>query len=132
MNEKNEIQKDLNKQLLDQTTFETNVHWFESKIGFGFLITPPEAIEKIKNLFPNMNEIELKDAEDIYVHHTDIQATGYRQLSPTQKVSFQIGKSWKRQHGQERWAPCALNVIPLEEFGDAKARYLAQKTPPKS
>jgi len=46
------------------------VKWFSDQKGFGF-ITPEEG-------------------EDIFVHHTAIQAEGYKSLEEGQKVEFQI------------------------------------------
>ena len=47
------------------------VKWFNAEKGFGF-ITPDEG------------------GPDIFVHHTAIQATGFRSLDEKARVSFEI------------------------------------------
>ncbi|UCC22805.1 MAG: cold-shock protein [Planctomycetota bacterium] len=61
------------------------VKWFNEKKGFGF-ITPDD------------------DSDDLFVHHSEIKATGYATLREGQKVEFEVGQGKK--------GPCATNVIP--------------------
>lgn len=51
------------------------VKWFNDGKGFGF--------------------IKREDGEDIFVHHTNIDATGYRSLVEGQRVQFEISEGQK-------------------------------------
>jgi CspA family cold shock protein len=62
------------------------VKWFSSEKGFGF-ITPDEG------------------GTDMFVHHSEIQVSGYATLDEGQKVQYEVGEGQK--------GPCAKNVIPL-------------------
>ncbi len=62
------------------------VKWFSSEKGFGF-ITPDGG------------------GPDMFVHHSEIQVSGYATLDEGQKVSFEIGEGQK--------GPCATNVVPM-------------------
>ena len=62
------------------------VKWFSDEKGFGF-ITPDDS------------------GKDLFVHHTSIQADGYRSLSEGAKVTFEA------EPGQK--GPQAQNVRPL-------------------
>ncbi len=62
------------------------VKWFSSEKGFGF-ITPDDG------------------GTDLFVHHSEIQVSGYAALDEDQKVSYEVGQGQK--------GPCATNVIPL-------------------
>lgn len=62
------------------------VKWFSSEKGFGF-ITPDEG------------------GVDMFVHHSEIQVSGYASLDEGQKVSYEVG--------QGRKGPCATNVVPM-------------------
>jgi CspA family cold shock protein len=62
------------------------VKWFSSEKGFGF-ITPDDG------------------GTDMFVHHSEVQVSGYASLDEGQKVSFNVGQGQK--------GPCATNVIPL-------------------
>jgi len=62
------------------------VKWFSSEKGFGF-ITPDGG------------------GQDMFVHHSEIQVSGYATLDEGQKVSFDVGEGQK--------GPCATNVVPL-------------------
>ena len=61
------------------------VKWFNRTKGFGF-ISPDEG------------------GEDLFVHHTEVQVSGYADLNEGQKVEFESGQGPK--------GPCATNVIP--------------------
>ena len=58
------------------------VKWFNEKKGFGF--------------------IERNDGPDVFVHHTGINATGYRSLAEGEQVSFDAEEGPK--------GPRAVNV----------------------
>jgi CspA family cold shock protein len=61
------------------------VKWFNSSKGFGFIM-PDEG------------------GEDLFVHHSEIKASGYANLDEGQKVEFEVGQGKK--------GPCATSVIP--------------------
>jgi len=61
---------------------EGKVKWFNDKKGFGF--------------------IEKDDGGDLFVHHTSIQATGFKTLTEGQRVSFDVVQGQK--------GPAAENV----------------------
>lgn len=61
------------------------VKWFNSEKGFGF-IAPDDG------------------GKDLFVHHSEIQVSGYASLDEGQKVSFEVGEGQK--------GPCAVNVEP--------------------
>ncbi len=61
---------------------EGKVKWFNDKKGFGF--------------------IEKDDGGDLFVHHTSIQAAGFKTLSEGQRVSFDVVQGQK--------GPAAENV----------------------
>lgn len=46
------------------------IKWFDAKKGFGF--------------------ISREDGEDVFVHYSVIQGTGYRVLADGQKVEFEV------------------------------------------
>jgi CspA family cold shock protein len=58
------------------------VKWFSEKKGYGF--------------------IEQEDGPDVFVHHTGINATGFRSLSEGDRVTFEIEQGPK--------GPAATNV----------------------
>ena len=62
------------------------VKWFSSEKGFGF-ITPDGS------------------GSDLFVHHSEIQTSGYATLDECQKVSFEVGQGQK--------GPCATNVTAI-------------------
>ena len=62
------------------------VKWFNKNKGFGF-ITPDDG------------------GDDLFVHHTDIDANGYRSLRDDQEVEFEVGEGKK--------GPAAKNVRPI-------------------
>ena len=49
------------------------VKWFSVRRGYGF--------------------IEKEDGEEVFVHYSDISIPGFKVLSPSDKVSFDIKKS---------------------------------------
>ncbi len=61
------------------------VKWFNDQKGFGF--------------------IEQEDGPDVFVHHSAINATGFRSLKEGEKVSFDI------QDGPK--GPAAANVTVI-------------------
>ena len=61
------------------------VKWFNEKKGFGFL--------------------SREDGSDVFVHHTSIQAEGFKTLSEGQEVEFEV------QDGPK--GPQAVNVTGL-------------------
>jgi CspA family cold shock protein len=58
------------------------VKWFSDQKGYGF--------------------IEQDNGEDIFVHHSEIQGTGFKTLSEGDSVTFEIGAGRK--------GPAAQNV----------------------
>ena len=62
------------------------VKWFNDSKGFGF-ISPEDG------------------GKDVFVHHSAIQASGFRTLSEGQKVQFEVTQGQK--------GPAAQNVQPL-------------------
>ncbi len=61
------------------------VKWFNENKGFGF-ITPDD------------------NSDDLFVHHSEIKASGYATLQEGQKVEFVVGQGKK--------GPCATEVTP--------------------
>jgi len=47
-----------------------SVKWFDAKKGYGF--------------------INREDGEDVFIHYSSIQGTGYRVLQDGQKVEFEV------------------------------------------
>ena len=64
---------------------EGTVKWFNDSKGFGF--------------------IQQDGGDDVFVHHTAIQAQGFKSLSEGQRVSFEIVDGAK--------GPAAANVTAL-------------------
>jgi len=62
------------------------VKWFNDARGYGF--------------------VEVEGGEDVFVHHTDIQTTGYRSLDEGDVVTFDIVEGEK--------GPRATNVVKAE------------------
>jgi len=62
------------------------VKWFNAEKGFGF-ITPDDG------------------GADVFVHHSEIDAQGYRSLDEGQSVEFEVGQGQK--------GPQAQGVRPL-------------------
>ena len=61
------------------------VKWFSSQKGYGF-ITP-------------------ETGNDVFVHHSEIQGEGYKNLEEAQRVSFEITEGPKGQQ--------AVNVVSI-------------------
>jgi cold shock protein len=61
------------------------VKWFNSTKGFGFIVPDDGGAE-------------------LFVHYSEIKASGYATLDEGQKVQFEVGKGKK--------GPCATNVVP--------------------
>ena len=62
--------------------------WFSERKGYGFIL-PDDG------------------GDDLFVHHSEIQAEGDVSLREGQKVEYEIGKG-------ERGRPCATKVRPAE------------------
>ena len=62
-----------------------NVKWFNAQKGFGF--------------------IETEGSEDIFVHHSEIQDSGFKSLDEGQSVEFEIRQGDKGNY--------AANVVKL-------------------
>ena len=61
------------------------VKWFNADKGYGFI---------------NQDD----GGKDLFVHQSDINASGYATLDEGQKVDYDVGESQK--------GPCAKNVVP--------------------
>ena len=61
------------------------VKWFDGKKGFGFIV-PDDG------------------GKELFVHHTDIQMDGFKDLHDGQAVEYEVGEGKK--------GPCAQNVKP--------------------
>jgi len=62
------------------------VKWFNSDRGYGF-ITPDDG------------------GKDLFVHQSDVKASGNATLDEGQKVEYEVGTGRKER-------PCAKNVVP--------------------
>ena len=61
------------------------VKWFNTQKGYGF--------------------IEMDEGKDIFVHHSEIQGSGYRSLDEGQRVEFEIRQGPKGEQ--------AVNVVKV-------------------
>jgi CspA family cold shock protein len=64
---------------------EGTVKWFNDAKGYGF--------------------IEQEEGPDVFVHHSDIDMSGFKSLAEGDQVSFEIGEGTK--------GPAAKNVTKL-------------------
>ncbi len=64
---------------------EGTVKWFSEQKGYGF--------------------IEQEDGPDVFVHHSDINMEGFKNLAEGDRVSFELGEGPK--------GPAAKNVTKL-------------------
>ena len=62
------------------------VKWFNEKKGYGFIV--PDG-----------------GGDDLFVHHSEIEAVGRTSLDEGQKVEYETGKG-------EKGRPCAIKVRP--------------------
>jgi CspA family cold shock protein len=67
------------------TVAEGTVKWFNDAKGYGF--------------------IEQEEGPDVFVHHSDIDMSGFKSLAEGDQVSFEIGEGTK--------GPAAKNVTKL-------------------
>ncbi len=61
------------------------VKWFNDAKGFGFIVAE-------------------ESGEDVFVHHSNIEGTGFKTLAEGQAVSFEM------EQGQKGWS--ATKVLP--------------------
>jgi CspA family cold shock protein len=61
---------------------EGTVKWFNADKGFGF-IAPDEG------------------GDDLFVHFSEIQGSGYKSLDENQKVSYEVGQGQKGPQAQK-------------------------------
>ncbi|MCK4586971.1 MAG: cold shock domain-containing protein [Gammaproteobacteria bacterium] len=61
------------------------VKWFNDAKGFGFIVAE-------------------ENGEDVFVHHSNIEGTGFKSLAEGQSVSFEM------EQGQKGWS--ATKVLP--------------------
>jgi len=82
---KSDLRERGDKERRMQTMPEGKVKWFNEQKGFGF--------------------IEQDGGGDVFVHHSAIQAVGFRTLTEGQRVSFDVKQGPK--------GPAAENVKPI-------------------
>jgi len=83
------------------------VKWFNASKGYGF--------------------IQRQSGEDVFVHHSAIQAEGYRSLNEGQAVEFEVKKGpkglqaenvvglwYEKRAGQKLWPARLLRVVESE------------------
>jgi CspA family cold shock protein len=58
---------------VENSMTQGTVKWFNSEKGFGFIA--PDG-----------------GAEDVFVHYSEIQGSGYRSLEENQRVQFEVGQ----------------------------------------
>jgi CspA family cold shock protein len=56
------------------------VKWFNAKKGYGFISTD--------------------EGQDVFVHHKEIQAEGFRTLDEGQEVTFEVAQGPKGSHAR--------------------------------
>lgn len=72
---------------LKSTTMIGKVKWFDSKKGYGFILT--------------------EEGREVFVHYTGIVADGFKALTEGQRVEFEIGSNEKGQQ--------AMNVTVIKK-----------------
>lgn len=77
------------------------VKWFSTEKGYGF--------------------IERDEGEDVFVHHSDIQGTGFKDLNEGEEVEFDLTEGPK--------GPKAENVVRLNESGGGEGGGAAGASP---
>ncbi len=73
------------------TVYSGEVVWFNVRLGYGFISWEDNGQKQ----------------KDMFVHYSDINSLGFRQLKADQKVTFSIGQN---NHG----SPKAVNVTVIE------------------
>lgn len=61
----------------EDKTYSGEVVWFNVRLGYGFISWKHEN----------------KDMKDMFVHYSDLNMEGFRQLKAGEKVEFSIGKN---------------------------------------
>jgi len=67
------------------------VKWFNNRKGYGF--------------------IEQEDGPDVFVHHTGINASGFKSLNEGERVTFDIEDGPKRPLGSQRYGNLTINTV---------------------
>ena len=67
--------------MLETKSYEGVVKWFDARKGYGFITTP--------------------DGDDVFVHYSEIQGSGFRSLSAGERVEFSVKQSDKGPRAAE-------------------------------